>query len=149
MKVFVRISMTEGGSTAVAMAKRASWAAAALPSASLFAGRLRNLSRPLKFKAWNIKRKHYLYTLFMHFFCFLLMCSTRNPDELSRRQRRRQQKLFSRKEEVSGGMSWGNKLTGSSLLEPSAQKGAQSQCWVLTVARHHRGSSDITTMEAQ
>lgn len=58
IKVFARISITEGGSTAVAMAKRASWAAAVLPSASLFAGRLRHFSRPLKFKAWNGKRKH-------------------------------------------------------------------------------------------
>lgn len=77
------------------------------------------------------------------------MCGTRNPDALSRRQRRRQQKLLSRKEDFSGGMFWGNELTGPLLQDPSAQKPAQSQCWVSTVVsrlisyQHNGGTTNM------
>jgi len=51
---------------------------------------------------------------------------TRNPEALSRRQRRRQQKLLSRKEEFSGGTYWGSELPEllpARLLDwPSAEK---------------------------
>lgn len=61
--------------------------------------------------------------------CFL--SGTRNPDVLSSRQRRRQQKLLSRKEEFSGGRYWGDKLVVALLPGgPSADKQKQSQAFV-------------------
>lgn len=61
MSVLVRISMTERGCRGVAMANRASWGGAAVPSASVFPCKCRYFRRPLKFRAWRgdkVKHQH-------------------------------------------------------------------------------------------
>lgn len=129
MKVFVRISITEGGSTGVATVNRASGGAAALPSAPLVPWRLRHFIRPLKVKASKVQktRRHFSFPPPRGKAApwILLTAGTRNPDVLSRRQRRRQQKLRSREKEFWG-MFWSHELTGSLLPDPSAQK--QERC---------------------
>lgn len=55
MRVLVRISMTDGGSTGVATAKRANCGGAAFPSAPVFPCMCRYFRRPLKFRAWDGK----------------------------------------------------------------------------------------------
>lgn len=60
-----------------------------------------NISIKMQFGAVLFVCKCFYYCLiFLSYFDYF----TRNPDVLSRRQRRRQQKLLSRKEEFSGGM---------------------------------------------
>lgn len=53
MRVFVRISMTDGGSKGVATANRASWGGAVVPSAPVFCCKCRYFRRPVKFRALN------------------------------------------------------------------------------------------------
>lgn len=156
MKVLVRISMTEGGSTAVAMAKRASWAAAVFPSASLFARRLRHLSRPLKFKAWNVKRIiHHLYTRFPNLtlgglsasFIFFNVRYQESRCVIKEAAEATTKASF----KEGGGALRGGVLRQRAhrIVTAGGVCTERRAAAVLTVARHHGDWSHITTMEVQ
>lgn len=126
-RVLVRISMTEGGCTGVATANKARWGAAAFPSS--FALNRRYFRRPLKLRAWRQRQSDTKSPQCHELFLCDSVFATRNPDALSRRQRRRQQKLLSRKQEFSGGMCWGNRLWDTSAEKPY---------YIKTNTFHHR-----------